>query len=309
MSAQMYKEREGKAYFKKILALSIQRNKWDKKSILAVMEVLGPWNHNIKLPHNIYTAYVDFYYKAHEEIMRIINHQLGGTFKKKKVVDIGCMEGYFATECALQGSKVLGVEGKLLNVKKCEFTKSVLGLKNLSYVQDDAMKVTKGKYGSFDVVISLGLLYHLNDPFRFLKNMAVLCTDFIVIDTHVAWNGQPKIIRQKHKNWKPELSPIKDYVFEGKTYRGRDYREFDPGTSRLHKDLSATASLKNNFSVWLTEESLVTLLRDVGFEQVQKMVFAPTEELWWADIRTQSRVIMVAVKKRRPFRSKLFGGR
>lgn len=303
------KEQEGKDYFKKVSALSVERKKWDKNSILEVREVLGPWNHNIKLPYNIYTAYVDFYYKTHEEIMRIINHQLGGTFKNKKVVDIGCLEGYYATECALQGAKVLGVEGKLLNLKKCEFTKSVLGLKNLSYVQDDAMKVTKGKYGSFDVVISLGLLYHLDDPFRFLKNMAGLCTDFIVIDTHVAWEGQPKIIRQKHKSWKPELSPIKDYVFEGKTYRGCDYREFDPGASQLHKDLSATASLKNDFSVWLTEESLVALLRDVGFEQVQKMVFAPTEDLWWADIRTQSRVLMVAVKKRRPFRSKLFGGR
>ena len=54
----------------------------------------------------------------------------------------------------IKGAKVLGVEGKTINVKKCEFVKSVLGIKNLSFVKDDAMKVTKKKYGTFDVVVA-----------------------------------------------------------------------------------------------------------------------------------------------------------
>src|SRR5262245_64206307 len=98
--------------------------------------------------------------------MKIITQQRGGNFSKRRSSDLGCLEGYFSAECALQGATVLGVEGKTINVKKCEFIKSVLGIKNLRFVQDDAMKVTRKKYGTFEVVLALGLLYHLDNPFR-----------------------------------------------------------------------------------------------------------------------------------------------
>ena len=162
------------AYLRQISRLSFKNARWNRKSITEMRDFLGPWNHNIKLSHRVFTANCEDYYPAHQEIMKIINQQLGGNFRRKRVVDIGCLEGYFSAECALQGAKVLGVEGKTINLKKCEFVKSVLGIKNLSFVKDDAMKVTKKKYGTFDVVVALGLLYHLDDPFTFLENISKL---------------------------------------------------------------------------------------------------------------------------------------
>src|SRR5262245_2372559 len=114
------------AYLDKINKLSFKNTRWNQKTIAEMRDFLSPWNHNIKLRHRIFTAYCEDYYPAHQEIMRIINQQLRGNFKKKRVIDIGCLEGYFSVECALQGATVLGVEGKTINVKKCEFVKSVL---------------------------------------------------------------------------------------------------------------------------------------------------------------------------------------
>jgi hypothetical protein len=84
------------------------------------------------------------------------------------------------------------------------------------------------------------------------------------------------------------------------------FREFESGAPQLHKDLSPEASLVNEVSVWLTEQSLIDLLRDVGFEHVQKQVYEHGEDNWWADVRKDGRVLLTAVKQRDRFRSKLF---
>lgn len=297
--------RENKAYLNRITKLSFDDPRWDRESIIQTRDLLGPWNHNIKLPFGIYTAYCPDYYLEHEEILNVINHELRGAFQGERILDVGCLEGYFSVECALQGANVVGVDGKTINVRKCEFVRSVLNVPNLTFVKDDAMRLTRKKYGSFDVVLALGLLYHLNDPFKFLTNMAELCDGFILIDSHIALADQPKSIGN---SWKPDLSSLRQFKVNKRMYSGRLFREFAPGSSQLSKDLSSTASLKNDFSIWLTEESLVTLLRDVGFGQISKVVFPKDRPNWWSDVRADSRVLMLA-GKRKPFHSKIFKGR
>jgi 2-polyprenyl-3-methyl-5-hydroxy-6-metoxy-1,4-benzoquinol methylase len=285
-------------YLNKISKLSFTNVRWNPKNISEMRDFLSPWNHNIKLPYRIFTAYCEDYYPAHQEIMKIINQQLQGNFKRKRVIDIGCLEGYFSAECALQGATVLGIEGKTINIKKCEFIRSVLGVKNLTFIKDDAMRITKKKYGDFDVVLALGLLYHLDNPFKFLENLSELCTGFLLLDTHVALVEQPE-----SGDWKPDLSALRKFEFGNKTYTGRLYREFNSDTAQTSKELSPTASLSNEQSVWLTEDSLVSLLREVGFEQVSKIVFPEKERAWWSDTRANARVLIVAVKKRDRFKS------
>jgi 2-polyprenyl-3-methyl-5-hydroxy-6-metoxy-1,4-benzoquinol methylase len=298
-------EREDRAYLRRIRKLSFEDREWSRESIREMCDLLGPWNHNIALPFGIYTAHCRDYYPAHEEILTIINHQLGGTFEARRVLDVGCLEGYFSAECALQGASVVGVDGKAINVKKCEFVRSVLGIQSLTFIQDDAMRVTRTKYGSFDVVLALGLLYHLDNPFRFLANMADLCDGFILIDTHIALADQPRSIKG---GWRPDLSPLREFKVGRRTYTGRMFREFDRGANQLSKDLSTTASLRNSSSVWLTEDALISLLRDVGFNQTSKLLFPKDAGTWWSDVRADARVLVLAAKKRKPFRSKIFGG-
>jgi 2-polyprenyl-3-methyl-5-hydroxy-6-metoxy-1,4-benzoquinol methylase len=137
-----------------------------------VRDFLAPWSHNIALPHGVYTAGVDWYYPAHREMMRVVAERLGGEFTVRRVVDIGCLEGYFSIECALRGADVLGIDGKILNVRKCEFVRSALGVNRATFVQGDAMDVRRESAGRCDVVLALGLLYHLDNPYAFLENVA-----------------------------------------------------------------------------------------------------------------------------------------
>lgn len=61
----------------------------------------------------------------------------------------------------------------------------------------------------------------------------------------------------------------------------------------MERAFSTTASHLNELSVWLTEDSLVNLLGDVGFEQLEKVVFPAREDNWWSD-RREGRVLYVA---------------
>ena len=186
-----------RSYLDQIAALEFKGVEWTREKILAVRDLLSPWNHNIALPHGVYTAACDDYYPAHREIMRVVRERLGNNFSGRRIVDIGCLEGYFSIECALQGAEVLGIDGKLLNVRKCEFVRSVLGVERATFALGDAMTVTCESSGRFDAVLVLGLLYHLDDPYTFLANVAALCTGFAVIDTHVALEDQPERIKGK----------------------------------------------------------------------------------------------------------------
>jgi len=230
-----------RSYLDQIAALEFKGVEWTREKILEVRDLLSPWNHNIALPHGVYTAACDDYYPAHQEIMRVVRERLGSNFSGRRIVDIGCLEGYFSIECALQGAEVLGIDGKLLNVRKCEFVRSVLGVERATFALGDAMNVTRESSGRFDAVLALGLLYHLDDPYTFLVNMAALCTGFAVIDTHVALEDQPERIKG---DWRPDLSELRTFTFDGRRYEGRLFREFPTGTARDVKDLSPTASLK-----------------------------------------------------------------
>jgi hypothetical protein len=70
--------------------------------------------------------------------------------------------------------------------------------------------------------------------------------------------------------------------------------------------VSPTASLDNELSLWLTEDSLVHMLHDVGFSGTEKVVFPSDSRTWWSDIRQDCRVLLVASSPRSRFRSKLF---
>ena len=291
------------SYLDQIAALDFNGIKWTRERILEIRDLLSPWNHNIPLPHGVYTAGCSDYYPAHREMMRLVYDRLNRNFKDRRIVDIGCLEGYFSIECGLQGAEVLGIDGKLLNVRKCEFVRSVLGIEQATFVLGDAMNVTNESFGQFDVVLALGILYHLEDPYTFLANLAGVCRGFALIDTHVTLEDQPDTIKA---GWRPDFSEMRTFTFNGRAYQGRLFREFTPGTPHKAKELSPTASLENEFSVWLTEESLIRMLHDVGFSGTEKVVYPRNADIWWADIRRDCRVLILASSPHGRFRSKLF---
>jgi len=57
-----------------------------------------------------------------------------------------------------------------------------------SRVEDQVIKVedlSPETVGTFDVVLFLGVLYHAQDPMRYLRNVRSICKGQLILETHV----------------------------------------------------------------------------------------------------------------------------
>ena len=98
---------------------------------------------------------------------------------------------------------------------------------------------------------------------------------------------------------------MRTFTFVG-AVRRPSLSEFATGTARDVKDLSPTASLENELSVWLTEESLVRMLHDVGFSGTEKVVYPGMRTRGGRTYARNAGVLIVAASPRSRFHSKLF---
>lgn len=214
----------------------------------------GKWTtHNLCLTEDIYTFQPEHGpNKRLRRIMQSISDIANEPLKNLRVLDLACLEGLFAIECALQGAKVMAIEGREANLEKARFAKDVFSLDNVELVLDDVRNLDKEKHGYFDVVLCLGILYHLNTPdvFHFLERIAEVCQRFAIIDTHVS------------------LAPRQSCTWKGKTYWGEHWQEYSADSSSEEVDKLLWAALNNPTSFQFTRSSLYNVLRHVGFTSV-----------------------------------------
>ncbi len=242
-----------------------------------VVERFGPWTaHNIWLGGDVYTIGKGV---AGDEIklrriLRSVADIAGRPLDALRILDLACLEGLYAVEFARHGAQVVGIEGRLPNIEKARFAGDVLGLPNLEFIQDDVRKLDRAKYGEFDVVLCLGILYHLDVPdvFSFLARMAEVCRGFVVVDTHIAATAE------------------RSCVYEGHAYRGRTFAEHDPASTPDDRAADLWSSLDNVVSFWPTRTSLLNALARAGFTSVYECAMPPEAD------KPADRITLVAVK-------------
>lgn len=220
-----------------------------------ITDKFGEWtNHNIHLDDDIYTigqkitgAEVKL-----RRILQTIADILDRPFEKLRVLDLACLEGLYGIELALHGAEVVAIEGREANIEKARFAKDVLSLENLHLVQDDVRNLSREKYGTFNVVLCLGIFYHLDAPdvFSFLENIADVCEKLVILDTHVSMEAEECYIYKEQKYW------------------GSFYEEHNSNTTAEERTKLLWASLDNLKSFWFTRPSLYNFLSEVGFTSV-----------------------------------------
>jgi 2-polyprenyl-3-methyl-5-hydroxy-6-metoxy-1,4-benzoquinol methylase len=221
-----------------------------------IISTFGEWtNHNIRLQNDLYTIdknrLVGSEFKV-QRILQIVADWMPNSWENLRVLDLACLEGLFGLEMALQGAAVVGIEAREANLEKARFAQEVLEIDNISFHRDDVRNFSVEKYGYFDVVLCLGILYHLDVPdvFYFLEHIAQSCRGLAIVDTHVSQTC--------------EVS----YQYQQQTYWGRSYTEHSPESSLQEREKVLWSSLDNIKSFWLTRASLFNFLDRVGFTSV-----------------------------------------
>jgi tRNA (mo5U34)-methyltransferase len=150
------------------------------------------WYHTIDLGHGVVTPGVD------DSPQRLGRIQLPADLSGRSVLDVGAWDGFFSFEAERRGaSRVVACDyyawhgvGWGTGRGKAGFQLAHAALE--SRVEDvdlDVMDVTPERIGSFDVVLFLGVLYHLPNPLLALERVASVTTDLLILETVVDMVG------------------------------------------------------------------------------------------------------------------------
>ena len=123
-----------------------------------------PWNHAIELPHGVWTT--EKKQSSHgknlvkwERIKPLID-EIG--LEGKRVLDIGCNEGYFSIQMHKAGAKSgLGFDISDLRLKKAHFVAEVLNIGDIEYKQIDIYDGSLLKEDRFDFALCMGFLHRI----------------------------------------------------------------------------------------------------------------------------------------------------
>ena len=170
------------------------------EELRAQLEPLGTWMYRFDLGFGVETALHDEYLEGiHRTRWAMIKPGLedafAGRWPEVRVLDAACNEGWFAFEAAKLGAgEVVGFDARELNIRKAEFARAQLGVNNAQFRVDNIFAVTPERYGTFDAVLCLGLMYHLEDPMGALRRLRSVTKEVCVIDTEVVRPGSSATI-------------------------------------------------------------------------------------------------------------------
>lgn len=208
------------------------------------IQALGPWFHNLCL-NGIQTAPDHFLGDYPEVKFAGFRHAIPKDLSGKSVLDIGCNAGFYSLEMKRRGaSRVVGIDSDERYLAQARLAAEVSGedieFRQLS-VWDVALLGEK-----FDLVIFMGVLYHLRHP--------LLALD--LIHEHVA---RDRMLFQSMQRGSREIVDIRaDYDFNDKA-------QFDaPGYPKMHFVEHRYSHDETNW--WIPNRACVeAMLRSSGF--------------------------------------------
>ena len=98
------------------------------------------------------------------------------------MLDIGAWDGWFSFEMERRGAEVLALDSAK-NTRLLE-ARRLLGSR-IEYRIGDICRLTWKDLGTFDIVLFLGVLYHVKHPVMALENVCGLCRDMACIESFV----------------------------------------------------------------------------------------------------------------------------
>jgi tRNA (mo5U34)-methyltransferase len=106
--------------------------------------------------------------------------------EQSSAIDIACHQGYFSTQLAQMGVRdVLAVDARREHVEDATLIRDALGLSAMRVEQSDVHALDAAKIGTFDIVLMLGLIYHLENPIGALRVARALTRRVCLVETQI----------------------------------------------------------------------------------------------------------------------------
>lgn len=101
--------------------------------------------------------------------------------------DLACHQGWFSTHLAQSGfGRVTGIDARSEHIADAGLIRDALGLSSrIDLVERDVHAVTAQEFGTHDLVLCFGLIYHLENPIGALRVARSLCKRLCLVETQV----------------------------------------------------------------------------------------------------------------------------
>lgn len=121
------------------------------------------------------------------EMMRnAVEMHFGPRLSTVRCLDVGCHEGFYSVAMAREGVReVVGLDVREESLRKARFVARALGLANAHFRHGNCEELDARDLGSYELCLFLGVLYHLENPMRCLRNIAALTTELCIVETQV----------------------------------------------------------------------------------------------------------------------------
>jgi SAM-dependent methyltransferase len=186
---------------------------------------------------------------------------LGGV-KDKTLLEIGPFEGFHTVALEQAGaSRITAVESSKENFLKCLVIKEVANLTKSSFLLGDAQKFVSQTDLLFDVSWCAGVLYHLQDPVVFLRNLLrvsesiYLWTHFYDESIQTLTNGQERHFIQGLD--RAVSSDGLDFDLHARSYLIPDYESLTLGNWQGGLE---------DITYWMEKSQILSLIQLLGFE-------------------------------------------
>jgi tRNA (mo5U34)-methyltransferase len=150
----------------------------DAQEAQRLIEAHPHWYHQIEVAPGVVTPGVL------DSQMVLDALQLPESLAGMRVLDIGARDGFFSFECERRGAaEVVAIDYLAPEETGFPIARELVG-SQVQLRQANVYDLSLEEYGSFDLVLFLGVLYHLRDPMLALDRIAEISTGKVIVETH-----------------------------------------------------------------------------------------------------------------------------
>jgi SAM-dependent methyltransferase len=189
---------------------------------------------------------------------------LGG-FAGRSVLELGPLEGGHSYMLQKRGAaRVVAIEANTRCYLKCLCVKEVLGLDKVDFLLGDFIAFMEESTARFDVLVASGVLYHMTDPIALLRLIGK-SSDRVMLWTHF----YDEAIIRASSVLSPRFGTLRSFTQDGHTYQCATQ------SYQVERTKAAFCGGAAPVSNWLTKDSLVQALRNLGYTGIEVGFEAP----------------------------------
>ncbi|HZU26646.1 MAG TPA: DUF1698 domain-containing protein [Bryobacteraceae bacterium] len=137
------------------------------------------WWHSFELPDGRRIQGVS---QLSDQQDRIAQFPIADDLRGKRVLDIGAWDGWFTFEMERRGAEVTAID--VWDNPRFREMHALLGSR-AAYLQMDVYDLDPARIGQFDIVLFMGVLYHLKHPLLALERVCSVTREMAAVDSFV----------------------------------------------------------------------------------------------------------------------------